>query len=203
MMAVHGGRTAQQRREARRRQLIEAAFDTIAEAGVDGLRVRAVSERARLNDRYFYENFADCRELLLATFDDQFQLSLLGIMATLADSPADLAARTRAVVMFTLGFIDEDPRRRRLLIELQHAQGLAGRRRQLIATLTETMVGQVRALLGNAAGTDERVRLTALTTVGGLLELTTQWYEGQITISRTDLIEFVTGLVLSASRPAG
>lgn len=202
-MTVHRGRTAQQRQELRRRQLIEAAFDTVAEVGVDGLRVRAVSERARLNDRYFYESFHDCGELLLATFDAQFHLSLAGIMATVAESPPDLAARTRAVVQYTLGFIEEDPRRPRLLIELQHAAGLAGRRQQLIDTLTQTMVGQVRALLGDKAGSDDHLRLTALTTVGGLLELTTQWYRGQIGVGRTDLVEFITSLVVSLSRPAG
>ncbi len=66
-MAMHRGQTADQRREQRRRQLMEAALDTVAESGVGDLRVRAISARARLNDRYFYESFADCHELLLAS----------------------------------------------------------------------------------------------------------------------------------------
>lgn len=202
-MAIHRGRTAVERRDERRRRLIEAALDTVAEAGVAGMRVRAISQRARLNDRYFYESFHDCRELLLAAFDVQFHHAMAGIMATVADSPADLGARTRAVVEFTLDFIEEDPRRRRLLTELQTSEALGDRRQQLIDTMTDTMAGQVRALLGVAAGPDDRVRLAALTTIGGLLELTVQWYERRIDVGREEFVEFVTALVTATSDLAG
>lgn len=196
-MAVHRGLTADQRREQRRHQLIDAALDTIAEDGVNHLRVRAVSARARLNDRYFYENFLDCQQLLIATFEAQFNLALSGIMATLAESPQELRPRAQAVIQFVFTFIDEDPRRSRLLIELQTAQALAERRHDVIDVLTQVMIGQVRALLGEAAGTDNIIMLTALTVIGGLLELTTQWYQHQVNVSQSELIEFMTALVVT------
>jgi AcrR family transcriptional regulator len=202
-MAVHRGLTADQRREQRRGQLIEAAFDTVAEHGVNNLRVRAVSASAGLNDRYFYESFRDCHDLLIATFEDQFSRALTGIMATVAESPHELEARARAVIEFAFGFIDEDPRRPRLLIELQTAEALAGRRDEVIDVLTQVMVGQVRALLGAAAGTDDNIMLTALTVVGGLLELITQWYRRQIKVSRPHLIEFMTALVVATTDITG
>lgn len=65
------------------------------------------------------------------------------------------------------------------------------------------MIGQVRALLGEAAGTDDNVMLTALTVVGGLLELTTQWYRNQIKVSQPRLIEFMTALVVTTTDIAG
>ena len=182
---------------------MEAAFDTIAEHGVSTLRVRAVCTRARLNDRYFYESFRDCDELLIATFEDQFNRALTGIMATVAESPHELKPRARAVLEFAFAFIDEDPRRPPLLIELQTAEALAGRRHEVIDVLTQVMVGQVRALLGEAAGTDDNVMLTALTVVGGLLELTTQWYRRQIKVSQSQLIEFMTALVVTTTDIAG
>ncbi|OBH30883.1 TetR family transcriptional regulator [Mycobacterium sp. E342] len=202
-MAVHRGLTADQRREQRRRQLIEAAFDTIAEHGVGNLRVRAVSARARLNDRYFYESFRDCHELLIATFEDQFSRALTGIMATVAASPHEITPRARAVIEFAFAFIDEDPRRPRLLIELQTAEALAGRRDEVIDVLTQVMVGQMRTLLGDAAGSDENVNLTALTVVGGLLELTTQWYRHRIDVSRPRLVDFMTALVVTTTDITG
>ncbi|OBG95111.1 TetR family transcriptional regulator [Mycobacterium sp. E3251] len=202
-MAVHRGLTADQRREQRRGQLIEAAFDMIAEHGVNNLRVRAVSASAGLNDRYFYESFRDCHELLIATFEDQFSRALTGIMATVAESPHELEARARAVIEFAFGFIDEDPRRPRLLIELQTSEALAGRRDEVIDVLTQVMVGQVRALLGEAAGTDDNVMLTALTVVGGLLELISQWYRHHIAVSRPKLIEFMTALVVTTTDITG
>ncbi len=202
-MAVHRGLTADQRREQRRNQLIEAALDTIAEHGVSNLRVRAISESARLNDRYFYESFRDCHELLIATFEDQFARALAGISATITDSPHDLGPRARAVIEFAFAFIDEDPRRGRLLIELQTAEALAGRRREVIDVLTQVMVGQARELLGDAAGTDDTIMLTALTVVGGLLELLTQWYRHQVNVSRSQLIEFMIALVVTTTDITG
>lgn len=175
----------------------------IAEHGVNNLRVRAVSASAGLNDRYFYESFRDCHELLIATFEDQFSRALTGIMATVAESPHELEARARAVIEFAFGFIDEDPRRPRLLIELQTAEALAGRRDEVIDVLTQVMVGQVRALLGEAAGTDDNVMLTALTVVGGLLELISQWYRHHIAVSRPQLIEFMTALVVTTTDITG
>ncbi len=202
-MAVHRGLTAEQRREQRRQQLIEAALDTIAEHGVSNLRVRAISASAGLNDRYFYESFRDCHELLIATFDDQFARALTGIMATVANSPHELEARARAVLEFAFAFLDEDPRRSRLLIELQTAEALSGRRHEVIDVLTQVMVGQVRALLGDAAGNDDNVMLTALTVVGGLLELTTQWCRHQISVSQGQLIEFMTALAVTTTDITG
>ncbi|WP_156687476.1 TetR/AcrR family transcriptional regulator [Mycobacterium sp. Marseille-P9652] len=198
-MAMHRGLTAEQRREQRRRQLIEAALDTIAEHGVSNLRVRAVSTRARLNDRYFYESFADCHELLLATFDDQFGRVLTGIMATLADSPRDLRLRVRAIIVFALEFIDDDPRRSRLLVELQTAEALAGRRHDMISVLTQLMVAQVRELLGHEAGAEGTIMLTALTVVSGLLEVAAQWYRHQIDVGRSEFIDFTTALVVTTT----
>lgn len=202
-MAMHRGRTADQRREERRRQLMEAALDAIAEHGVSNLRVRAISARARLNDRYFYESFPDCQALLLATFDDQFNRALTGIMATVADSPHELRPRAKAVLEFAFAFIDEDLRRSRLLIELQTAEALGERRHEIIDVLVQIMVGQARALLGDAAGTDENLRLTALTVISGLLELVTQWYRHQISVSRMELIEFMTALVVTTTDISG
>ncbi|WP_238994679.1 TetR/AcrR family transcriptional regulator [Mycolicibacterium chubuense] len=195
--------TADQRREQRRGQLMEAALDAVAERGVSDLRVRAVSARARLNDRYFYESFRDCQELLLATFDDQFTRALTGIMATLTESPPDLRPRVRDILEFAFAFIDDDPRRARLLTELQTAEALASRRHEVIDTLTEIMVGQVRHLLGVNAGTDDTIRLTALTVISGLLELVAQWYRSEVSVSRAQLIEFATALVVTTTDITG
>lgn len=202
-MAMHRGQTADQRREQRRRQLMEAALDTVAESGVGDLRVRAISARARLNDRYFYESFADCHELLLAVFDDEFTRALTGIMATLSESPPDLRPRVRAIFEFAFAFLDEDPRRSRLLTELQTAEALAPRRHEVTDTLTDIMVGQVRELLGARAGTDDTVRLTSLTVISGLLELVAQWYRQQIDVDRSQMIEFTTALVVTTTDITG
>ncbi|ABM13707.1 MULTISPECIES: TetR/AcrR family transcriptional regulator [Mycolicibacterium] len=198
-MALHRGLTADQRREQRRQQLIEAALDVIAEGGVGGLRVRAISERARLNDRYFYESFRDCQELMLAAYDDQFARALTGVTAVIAESPPELKLRVREILEFAIGFLDEDPRRSRLLIELQTSEALAERRHEVLGVLTQIMVG----LVGDGSGADDTATLTAVTVSSGLLELAAQWYREQIDISRAQLIEFATALVVTTADITG
>lgn len=202
-MAIHRGLTADRRRELRRQQLIEAALDTIAEDGVRNLRVRGVSGRARLNDRYFYESFRDCQELLLAAFDDQFASAVDGIMNTLADAPLELEPRARTILEFAFAFLDEDPRRSRLLIEMQTTEALVARRQQVIGVLARIVAEQIRELIGDRAGSDGTVTLTALTVSTGLLELAAQWYRRQIDVSQAELIDFATALVLTATDIAG
>lgn len=202
-MAMHRGLTADQRREHRRRQLIEATLDAVAEEGVRNLRVRAISNRARLNDRYFYESFRDCQELLLAAFDDQFTRALDGITATLTQAPLELEPRVRTILEFAIDFLDEDPRRQRLLIELQTAEALATRRQEVTDVLTGIMVEQTRQILGDRAGADDTVKLTALTVSSGLLELAAQWYRDRVRVGRAQLIEFATALLITTTDIAG
>lgn len=202
-MAMHRGLTADERRQQRRSQLIEAALDAIADGGVSELRVRAISERARLNDRYFYESFADCHELLLATVDDQFARALGGITVTLTESADELRPRVRAIFEFAFAFLDEDPRRPKLLVELQTAGALASRRQAVLEVLTAIMVDQIRQLVGEAAGTEDTVTLTALTVSSGLLELASQWYTRRIAVSRSQLIDFATALVITTTDITG
>jgi len=53
------------------------------------------------------------------------------------------------------------------------------------------------------AGVDEKLRLTALTVISGLLELVTQWDRHQISVSRMELIAFMTALVVATTDISG
>ena len=124
-------------------------------------------------------------------------------MDTLTKSPHDLTPRIRAIFESAFTFIEEDPRRSRLLAELQTAEALASRRHEVIDTLTDIMVGQVRDLLGAGAGADDTIKLTALTVTSGLLELAVQWYRNQIEVDRSQLIDFATALVVTTTDITG
>ena len=53
----------------RGQQIIEAAYDLLDEAGLDGLTIRAVLTRTGLSRRAFYERFAGKDDLVLAVFE--------------------------------------------------------------------------------------------------------------------------------------
>ncbi|HEX6416981.1 MAG TPA: TetR/AcrR family transcriptional regulator, partial [Acidimicrobiales bacterium] len=63
------GIPAEDRRAARRVQLVDAAFDLLGSGGEAAVTVRAVCRHARLNPRYFYESFDDLDALLIAVYE--------------------------------------------------------------------------------------------------------------------------------------
>jgi AcrR family transcriptional regulator len=195
----YGGESIDERRRRRRQRLVDAAMDIVAEQGVAGLGVRAVCSRARLNDRYFYEGFADCDALLLAAFEDQFTQGLAALLAAAAQTPAEPRPRVRAAVEAAFDFVDQDRRRPRLLIELQTADALRTRRREVVQTLAQVMVDQARELLSDRVADDRNVTLAALTVVSGLLEIATLWFQHQVDAGRQQLVDFMVAMILTTS----
>ncbi|HEY1916007.1 MAG TPA: TetR/AcrR family transcriptional regulator [Streptosporangiaceae bacterium] len=195
----YGGASADQRKARRRAALLAAGLELLGTKGWAGTTVRGVCALAGLNDRYFYESFADLDTLRLAVVDD---LAAQGTAAILAatQAPRDLRARTRAVVTAVVDFFTADPRRAHILVhEFQASEPLRDRRRQLIQGLVVIFTAQVHEILGAAAAADEDVELTALTLIGGVLELVTTWLRGDLAVDRDHLIDFIVALMLAAT----
>lgn len=194
----YGGASADQRKARRRAALLEAGLELLGTKGWAGTTVRGVCALAGLNDRYFYESFADLDTLRLAVVDD---LAAQGTAAILAatHAPRDLRARSRAVVTAVVDFFTADPRRAHILVhEFQASEPLRERRRQLIQGLVVIFTAQVHEILGEGPAKD--VELTALTLIGGVLELVITWLRGDLAVDREHLIDFIVALMLSAAR---
>lgn len=61
--------------EPRSRQIIEAAYDLLDEAGLEGLTIRAVLARTGLSRRAFYERFSGKDDLVVAVFEQTLRLA--------------------------------------------------------------------------------------------------------------------------------
>jgi AcrR family transcriptional regulator len=59
----------------RSRQIVEAAYELLAEEGLEGLTIQAVLRKTGLSRRAFYERFADKDELVLAVFEQTIRLA--------------------------------------------------------------------------------------------------------------------------------
>ena len=59
----------------RAKMLVDAAYDMLAEEGLDGLTIRAVLERTGLARRAFYESFSGKDDLVLAVFRQTLELA--------------------------------------------------------------------------------------------------------------------------------
>jgi AcrR family transcriptional regulator len=59
----------------RSRQIVEAGYELLDAAGLEGLTIRAVLKKTGLSRRAFYERFADKDELVLAVFEQTIRLA--------------------------------------------------------------------------------------------------------------------------------
>jgi AcrR family transcriptional regulator len=192
---TYGGATHSERRSRRQALLIDAALDLIADGGVGSLTVRGVCAQARLNDRYFYESFRSVDELLLALLDDQITRAFDALLPVIEASEPDPVVRARAAIGTGLGFLGDDPRRGRLLLESQATEALRARRRDLIQMLAQVMADQGRVLLAGQDALDPDIDLAALILVAGGFELVTLWLRGELDVSREHLEDFLVGMV--------
>ena len=196
----YGGASAEERGSRRRAALLDATLEVVAARGVKGLGVKAVCSAAGLNDRYFYQQFRDCDEALMALYDDLILEGTGAIATAFATTEPPAHARLRACVAAAVDFVTVDPRRGQILIQSQATEELRAKRQQLVAALAGVMLAR-RPLLGPDAPSDEYSHLMALTIMSGGLDLGAMWLRGDIAdIQREELIEFMTTFIMSATR---
>jgi AcrR family transcriptional regulator len=197
--STYAGQSVDQRRAERHQRLIEAALEMIGEDGIGAVKVRAVSARAGLNDRYFYESFRDCDELVLAAFEAFAGSGVAAVRAAISDAPAELRPRIRRTVDAAVAYVDDEPRNRRLLLESQATEALRSRRGQVITFLAQLMIAQGAELIGDYVATDRNSELAALTVVSGTVDVVTMWLRGALDIDREQLIEFIVAMILTSA----
>jgi AcrR family transcriptional regulator len=181
----------------RRALLLDAALELVGTRGLAGTTVRGVCAEARLNPRYFYESFADLEELAVAVFDRTMDdLRTAGDAAGAAAGP-DPVARVRALVAGTVGFVDDDRRRGRVLYVEGRTNERLQRRRWESGSMIATLVA------AEAAGPDDVDQVHQVVgafLVGGLSDVLMRWSNGAIPIGRDELVDDLTVLCVYLGR---
>jgi AcrR family transcriptional regulator len=189
---------ALERQQERRNLLLDAAFDLLGRDGWDAMTVRSVLERARLNPRYFYENFADLDQLAVAVYDRVVQSMGLVVMSALAESGDDPAEQVRAVLGGIVAFVDEDRRRGRVL----YAEGLGNealnrRRMDSGQAVVAFLEGYAASHLPRGRTMDTAGRVAASILVGGFSQLLVDWLAGRVAVGREELVHDATEMFLA------
>ena len=70
------GKTNGDNGAARTRQIVDAAYELLDEAGLEGLTIRAVLKRTGLSRRAFYERFVGKDDLVLAVFEQTIRMAV-------------------------------------------------------------------------------------------------------------------------------
>ncbi|WP_446222611.1 TetR family transcriptional regulator [Nocardia sp. IBHARD005] len=193
---VYGGVAAEERRSRRRGALLDAALDLLAEGGAPAVTKRAVCVKARLNDRYFYEQFTDRDALLSALVEEHTALGIAAVVTATHDAAPDIDSQVRAAADASLGFLLADPRRPALLLNAHSTEALQDARLATQHAIARAMSAVGRELLAEPADPLD-ADMTAYSVVSGTLELVAAWMRGEFDTTREHLTDLIASLLLS------
>lgn len=198
---IYRGATAAQRREERRRRLMDAALDIIGTQGWSNTTLRGVCEHARVGPRFFYESFPDLDALAAAVHDELVQEAVQLTLAAVAAAPDDLPAKARAGVSTIISAFTDDPRRARVVFAEAHGSEMLMRRRfDAMRTIADVVSAQAEELLDLPAGS-EHVRLAfSLLFTGGVAEMILVWLDGGLDVDHEQLVDMCIEFLLSNAR---
>ncbi|NNH69439.1 TetR/AcrR family transcriptional regulator [Nocardia uniformis] len=188
------GQTLVDRSLVRRRQLLQAGFELLGEAGCAAVTVRAVCRTAQLSLRYFYENFTDTDELIVTVFHD----CNTELATALAAGPgADLADTIRTAIEAAAGYFEADTRRVRILLREPLTSELLAAQR---AAVTPPLLATIAASLGmdDSLSTDgAEYAMSASALSGALVALMLDYTDRRLDVTAPQLVDYATRLVLT------
>ena len=186
-----------ERRAGRRKLLVKTAFELFGTEGESAVTVRSVCRGAKLNTRYFYENFADVNELLGIVYDEVAADMIDALNKAMAGQPDDWA-RLRAGIRAGLDFSSADPRRGRVLFtEGRTNPVLVARRAASQQQLLESVL-PASAPESRAARLAQRVGASMY--AGAMAELAQQWLSGALGTDLDLVVDTAVGLLAPTPR---
>jgi AcrR family transcriptional regulator len=189
-----GGTTLDDRKAARRGQLIEAGLDLLGTEGSAAVSVRAVCRNAKLTERYFYESFNDREGLVLGVYEYVGSLAHHALVDAVRNAPLDATARAVAAVTTFVKLMVDDPRKGRVLLLAPMTDPALSRRGvELLPSFAELVREQL------SGGDDLDRQMIAIGLVGALGNVFIAYLNGSLEISRERLVAHCVRLVLGAT----
>ncbi|CAA9309603.1 MAG: hypothetical protein AVDCRST_MAG16-59 [uncultured Frankineae bacterium] len=171
------GQSPQERREGRRRRLLDAGLELFGTTGYAATSLTALCASAGVSPRHFYELYPG-REQLLADLHDELALETARRVRQAHDTaPLSPEARISAGLSTALAYLTADPRRARVL-QLE-AIGVSSwfdhHRREVIGVFAEATAEQYRLLAADGQLVDRPFGPVATALVGAVAELLVDW----------------------------
>jgi AcrR family transcriptional regulator len=159
--------------EVRRRQLLDAALDVLAEGGFDAVTVEAVAQRAGVTRPMVYDLFGDLQGLMLALIDREEMTALAPLLEIVGGEPGDVDPEQFLVdaILAFLRAVKANPRTWRFV--LMPPRGSSGELRERIQRSRRLVAERVTALLkwgiarrGGPAGLDHALAARLIVAAG-------------------------------------
>lgn len=194
---TYGGQSGEQRRDGRRRQLLEAGLELLGGQGWAQTSVRGVYQSAGLSPRFFYESFDDLDALAVAVYEEIVTDATAKVIEAVAAAGPERQARAQAAMRTVLDVLVEDPRRARVVfVEAQGSEALARRRRETMRELASVIGALARTSYEIEPAAEPLVQMTSTVLAGGLVELIVAWLDGRLGIDREQLIADGAALIV-------
>ncbi|GAJ84307.1 putative TetR family transcriptional regulator, partial [Nocardia brasiliensis NBRC 14402] len=159
---TYRGTSTAERREDRRRRLIDAALDIVGTQGLSALTVRGVCEQAKVGPRFFYEAFPDLDVLAAELLLEVQEAALERARAAIADTAGTPADRIRAGVAALIIEVTDDPRRAQIIFAQAYgSEALMRSRFAGMRRVADVIIEQTRLVLALPAGQDTAVAATS------------------------------------------
>ncbi|WP_280442318.1 TetR/AcrR family transcriptional regulator [Nocardia brasiliensis] len=195
---TYRGTSTAERREDRRRRLIDAALDIVGTQGLSALTVRGVCEQAKVGPRFFYEAFPDLDVLAAELLLEVQEAALERARAAIADTAGTPADRIRAGVAALIIEVTDDPRRAQIIFAQAYgSEALMRSRFAGMRRVADVIIEQTRLVLALPAGQDTAVAATTQLITGGAAELVLVWLDGGLDVDRDGLIDLIADFAIA------
>jgi AcrR family transcriptional regulator len=194
----YGGVSAPERVADRRARFVDAAVELYGTRGYTATRVKELCRAAGLTDRYFYESFRNQAELFAAAFQHVVGHLLGAVAAAVTAVPTEPAAQARAAIETFVRTLADDRRLARLLfVEATSVSGGVEREvRASIRRFADLIAATARPHVPDVP--DQLVTMGALSLVGAIQYVLTEWLDGDLDATVDEMIDYFVELLLVA-----
>lgn len=193
----YGGVGAQERRLQRRQKLVEAGLQVLGTRGLPHTTMRDLCVEARLTDRYFYESFRRVEDVFQAVHVELTTELVARLSAAMLSIPMTLEAMAEAGLRAFFSYLQEDPRRARILLidALSQRFSTARKAEGAFNAFDETAYVELLRLLYGvmypaAADLDLDVELLAKTLIGMTAYSGAAWAHDGFDKSLDDMVRY-------------
>lgn len=174
---AYGGKSADERKQARKSTLVEAAIRLFGEHGFNAVSIDLICTEAGLTKRYFYEAFPSREALLTAAYETVTREYFQAIIVKMAPHLNDAPKLVRAGLKESFGYVRRNPVKARLMmIEAMTVRGQLGDMYGArYDDFVDLLLQVTRPLLGKKPPPDKVFRVMAKATVGALIHLCQNW----------------------------
>ena len=177
----YAGKTIEERRAERRERLLDAGLELFGTCGYAQTTIEQICAAARLNPRYFYEEF-DSREALLGAVYERHVLAVAervreAVEAAPPNPRARLEVGLRAFLVGSLA--DERAARINYFEVVGVSPALEYLRRRILGEYADMIAAQLRELGGPSALAGDGARLAAVALAGATDGLIIDWLSGE------------------------